>query len=186
MRKLFTIILFLLFFSNAEASSYKGFIGGGDLNLWDGVTRTFERQTSTGGVLELNKIYSVVDVLEVYGDGTDYSDTAINAALARIGTTTKVGLLLQPGTWTISANTDWSSYTNVTFFIPPGAVISYGAHSLYLPRLATGNYQILSGTGIVKILPSVETIYPEWFGENTTPGTTDMDVETQSCVNTSS
>lgn len=95
------ILLSLIFSFSAGATSYKSYIGSDDINFWDGVSRTFERKTSTGGVLELRKLGSVVDVLEVYGSGTDYSSTAINTAIARVGTTNKIGLLLQPGTWTI-------------------------------------------------------------------------------------
>ena len=176
---LIAIFIFLFFATTVGATSYKGFIGGDDINWWDGVSRTFERRTSTGGMLELNKIYSVVDVLEVYGDGTDYSDTTINAALSRIGTATKVGLLLQPGTWTVSANTDWSAYTNITFTLPPGAVISRGAYTLNIPNVNAGYYQIFSGTGAITLSGTIREAVAQWWGVD---GTAD-DVPIQAAVN---
>lgn len=43
-----------------------------------------------------------------------------------------------------------------------------------------GNYQVFAGTGTVTGLKESR---PEWFGQNTTPGTTDMGTEIQAAIN---
>lgn len=47
-----------------------------------------------------------------------------------------------------------------------------------------GRYQVFSGTGSVVYGPTSlsDMSYPEWFGENTTPGTTVMDEEIQDAI----
>jgi len=84
-----------------------------------------------------------VDILQVYGGGVIRSHATIDSALTAIGTTDKAVIWLSPGTWTISANVDWSSYTNVTIEIPPGAVLSHGAHTILIGGpLKAGLYQL--------------------------------------------
>lgn len=82
-------------------TAFSNYIGGSDIKWWDGVTRTFTRLTSTGGLLSQNKIGSAVDILEVFGNGTDYTYNTLKTALGYIGSN-NVTILLQPGTWTIT------------------------------------------------------------------------------------
>jgi len=107
-----------------------------------------------------------VDALLSYGDGTAFTKSTIDSALTAIGTTNKTTLLLRPGTWVIGANADWSAYTNVTFKIVPGAIISYGAYTLNIPNpsIPFGIFQWLSGTGRVTFSGNVSEIPPEWYG----------------------
>lgn len=157
---------------------YKGLIGEEDFNRWDGTgSPTFTRQTSTGGTVMLTKVgyYQGQNAntyeydAKTYGDS--FSSATIDAALTAIGTTTQATLFLRPGTWTISANKDWSAYTNITFKIPRGAFISRGAYTITLPTVPeAGLYQIFLGTGTVTI-PGEK--YPEWFGAKDDSGTTD-------------
>ncbi len=102
-----------------------------------------------------------VDALHTYGGGTSFTKTTIDTALTAIGTSTKQTLLLRPGTWVISAAADWSAYTNVTFKIVPGAVIS-GAFTVTFPSDPdAGRYQIFASN--VNVL-GIRTPKPEWFG----------------------
>ena len=109
-----------------------------------------------------------------YGGGTSYTNATIASALAAIGTMNKATLLLRPGTWVISSSVDWSAYTNVTFKLPPGAVLSHGAFTVNIPNLEAGLYQVFSGAGAVTLSGSTRVVHPEWWADNTTPGTTDM------------
>ena len=115
-----------------------------------------------------------IDALVSYGGGTATTQATIEAALTAIGTVNKVTLLLRPGTWVISSNADWSAYTNVTFKIVPGAVISHGTFTMNIPNIDAGLYQWLTGVGAVTFLGSTKIAYPQWFLTNTIPGTTIM------------
>jgi len=105
-----------------------------------------------------------IDALVSFGGGTSYTQATIQAALTAIGTSNKVTLLLRPGTWVISSNADWSAYTNVTFKIVPGAVISHGAFTVNLPNLDAGLYTVFSGTGIVTLSGALNEVQSAWFG----------------------
>ncbi len=53
--------------------------GKQDLALWDGVANTFTRSTAEGCNLTLNKLdWMGVDVLSVYGGGTNRTDRRWN------------------------------------------------------------------------------------------------------------
>jgi hypothetical protein len=92
-----------------------------------------------------------------------FTQATIEAALTAIGTSSVCTLLLRPGTWVISSNADWSLYTNVTFKIVPGAVISHAAFTVKIPNLEAGLYQVFSGAGAVT-LSGVKESYPQWWG----------------------
>lgn len=153
----------------------KGQIGEQDIYRFDGSgTNTFTRDTSTGATLTLNKIGYEVNALTAYGGGVLLTNATVTACLTAIGTTTKATVFLAPGTWTFSSNVDYSSYTNITFKLPPGAIISHGSYTLNIPNIEAGLYQIFTGAGAVTISGNVKEAYPEWWATNTTPGTTDM------------
>jgi len=148
----------------------KGQIGEQDIARFDGTgTNTFSRETSTGATLTLTKFGCEVDAAVTYGAGVSYTGATIQSALTAIGTTTKTTLLLRPGTWTVSANTDWSAYANVTFKFTPGAIISHGAYTLKLPIPEAGNYQIFDGTGAITFNEGRGDILVPWF-PNTAAG----------------
>ena len=149
----------------------KGKIAQQDNQGWDGVTRTFDRRTSAGGRLSLHKTGYEVDVLTIYGDGTDYTHQAIDNATATIGTTSLATITLAPGTWTIGANTTIPA--NITLKIPPGAQVNVNAgYTLkVLGPLESGLYQCFGTTGTVlfgdaanDIHSRVPEIWVEWFG----------------------
>ncbi len=107
----------------------KALIGEEDINFWNGdpTQTTFTRLASLGGTQTMTKVGYEVDVLRSHAGN-------ISAALSTIGTVNKATILLRPGTYTISGDTDWSAYTNVTFKFEKGAILS-------------GNYAITFPTG---------------------------------------
>lgn len=171
-------LLFLFSCATPQGTVTKGLIGEQDIHRWDGTSsKTFTRASSTGGTLTLNDVGYEADALISYGGGTSYTQATIEAALTAIGTVNKVTLLIRPGTWVISSNADWSAYTNVTFKIIPGAVITYTTFTLNIPNISkeVDRYQIFSGTGVVTLGAGTDKVYPEWFGgagDNATINTT--------------
>ena len=101
-----------------------------------------------------------VDALQ-YEPNT-YTQATILAALTAIGTVNKVTLLLRPGNWVIL--TALAFPTNITVKMPAGAYFSGAA--------------VTAGT-----ITGLQEAYPEMFGVNTTPGTTDMSVALQAALN---
>ena len=102
--------------------------------------------------------------------GATTNSRSIASLLAAIGTSKQATIVLAHSgsgnttTYTIGQNVNWSAYTNVTFKIVPGAVISHGAFTVNIPNPDAGLYQIFSGTGAVTISGSVKEVYPQWFG----------------------
>lgn len=161
----YLIILALLIPSlSYGATVTKSYIGEQDVKKYDGTgSDTFSRVTSTGGTVVLNKAGYEVDALISYGNGSNRTDATISAAMTAIGTTNKVTLVLRPGTWVISSNADWSSYTNVTFKFADGAVLSHGAFTINIPYIEANRTQIFSGTGTITISGG-QSAYFEWWG----------------------
>jgi hypothetical protein len=111
-----------------------------------------------------------------YGNGTDYTDTALMAACTAVGSDVAT-ILLRPGTWTQSVNRDYSAVCpNATLKSAFGAVIlhdtytfSWGGKLDVLP----GQYW-LNGTGTVTFnILNVPIVYSTWFGSVADGETTD-------------
>jgi len=188
MKRVLSFIFVLLFCSTLNAQTItKGLIGEQDIKHFDGSgTNTFTRATSTGGTITLNKVGYEIDALVTYGAGINYTNATITTALASIGTSTKCALVLRPGTWVVSANVDWSAYGNITLKLAPGAVLSHGAYTINWGGAidALPDQQIASGTGAWTLSANhVPEVWVNWFGVNTTPGTTDMIVPINIAVN---
>ena len=162
-------------------TTYSDYIGAEDIKFWDGISRTFTRQTSTGGTITLNKIGEMVNILDVYGSGSVYTDATISEALTHIGTR-NVGIFLTPGTWTISNNITIPS--TIDLWIPPGAVFSIASgKTLTLNAgINAGVYQIFSGSGTVIFGGGKKCAYPQWWGAKG-DGTTDDSAASISAIN---
>lgn len=93
----------------------------GDLSHWDGRTITETRSDATGGTITGLVTDNEVDVLQVFGSGTDRTTTTISSALNHINTAS-VTLVFAPGTWTIDSNLTIGD--NFTCRIPAGCVFS--------------------------------------------------------------
>lgn len=152
------------------SSITKGQIGAQDLHLSDGSgTKTFTRLTSDGNSLTLNDATFEVDALVTFGGGSRFTKATIDAALAVIGTTNKVTLLLRPGTWVISTDADYSAYKNVTWKVPAGTVLQIATTKTLTigGPFEAGLYQVFSCTGTGKVVfgnNSVTEVFPEWWG----------------------
>ena len=143
------------------------FAGAGSVTITGGLTYT-PATTLTGAALRLLYLYQAnlvnyeVDALYDYGGGTSYTQATIEAALTAIGTSNKTTLILRPGTWVINADADWSAYTNVTFKIVPGAILT-GSFTVTFPRnnIDAMDCQIFDSTLTVSGLGKV---FVNWFG----------------------
>lgn len=101
-----------------------------------------------------------------YSDGTNAATTttAIATALTTIGSVNPETLVFPAGTYALSGSVDWSTYTNITFKMEPGAIISHGSYTIHMANAPeAGVYQIFSGTG-AKTFDRSLGVYPEWFG----------------------
>jgi len=171
----------------------KALVGKEDLKLADDElypVDTFTRLNYLGGNNTMTKIpdlwkthYPVINA-RFYGGSTGaLTQATIESALGNIGAVNKRVLVLEPGIWVISSNADWSAYTNITFKIMPGAIISHGAFTVNIPNLAAGLYQVFSGTGTVTLSGVVEAAIPQWFG-SAGDATADDTLPIQYAINT--
>lgn len=146
------------------ATSDKVLLGRQNMGWWDGISdKRFSQQSDVGGPLTITKMGNYVDVLTVYGDGTDYSDAAITKAMNRIGTTEIVGLVLTPGTWSI--NNDITITSNLTLWCPPGCILNIALDKTLTingPCLL-GIYQVFSGAGDV-VWANGQDFWVEYWG----------------------
>jgi len=132
----------------------RGKILRADLALFDGVTRASSRVDATGGTVTGVTVGDYVDVLSVYGDGTDRTVSVIDAALAYIGTSRNVTLLFAGGTWTIDSNVTITSNLasrvmgGCVFNISSGVTLTFAGpvHVEYSDTDGTGWY---TGDGAV-------------------------------------
>lgn len=93
-----------------------------DLASWNGVTPTVTRQDATGGTVTGLMVGNEVDVLQVYGSGTDRTRASIASAISNISSSSNATLVFAPGTWTIDDNLTIAS--NFTCHVPAGCVFS--------------------------------------------------------------
>lgn len=136
-------------------TTFKDKIGASDLNQYDGVTRTFQRPTSSGGTLTQAKVGNTVDVLQVFGDGVTPTEQALRDALGAVGSLART-IELAPGTWPIAANL--TTAANVTIIVRRGAVFSVSSGvtlnlsaSFVILEASSGWY---TGDGTVTALPA--------------------------------
>jgi len=132
-------------------------ISRADLANWDGKTKTVSRVDATGGTVTELTVGDFVDVLQVFGSGTNRTVATINAALVFIGTTVNVTLLFSSGTWTIDSNvTIPANLANhiaggCDFAISNGITLTFSGpiHVEFSTSTGTGWYT-LTGTGKVQ------------------------------------
>ena len=93
-----------------------------DLANWDGVTKTATRADATGATVSGLTVGDYVDVLQVFGDGTERTIATINSALSFVGTTNNATLLWSTGTWNITSNVTVPA--NLANHIPAGCVFA--------------------------------------------------------------
>lgn len=128
-----------------------------------------------------------IDVSSIYGNSSKNA-TILNTAITAVGTIDKMIFVLYPGVWTI--DTDVTVPSNITLKIPSGALlqISTGITLTINGPFESGLYQVFDcvGTGSVSFSRNnISEVYPEWWCENTVPGTTDMTAAIQASVDSS-
>lgn len=105
-----------------SSSDVKSKLGKEDFNAWGGnATKTFARRTSDGGTVTLHKIGNIVDVLQVYGDGSTPAHSNLTDAI--VGAEGQECCFeLAPGTWPVTA--DLTIPSTVTVCLRRGAAFS--------------------------------------------------------------
>lgn len=117
----------------------------GDLSLYDGRSSTYARLDATGGTLTGLRINDYVDVLQVYGSGTDRTRGTIASAINSIGSQVAT-LVFAPGTWTIDASLTIPS--TIAAIVPAGCVFSVDASmTLTFAGPVHVHYSASNGTG---------------------------------------
>lgn len=116
-----------------------------DLALWDGVTRTVTRVDTTGGSVTGLTLGDEVDVLQVFGGGTERTRATIADAVAYIGSNV-VTLLFSTGTWSIDA--DVTVPSTMAVHVAAGCVFDISASkTLTLSGPVHVDYSASDGTG---------------------------------------
>lgn len=83
-----------------------------DLYLYDGVSRTASRTDASGSAVSGLSLGDEIDVLQVYGDGSDRTVATINKAITAVGSSNRM-FLFSTGTWTIDSSVTIPSNVNV-------------------------------------------------------------------------
>lgn len=115
----------------------------GDQALYDGKTSTYSRLDATGGTLTGLRINDYVDVLQVYGAGTNRTRGTIAEAINSIGSTV-VTLVFAPGTWTIDSSLTIPS--TMAVIVPAGCVFAITG-TLTIAGPVHVHYSASDGTG---------------------------------------
>ena len=139
----------------------------GDLALWDGINPTISRFSASGGTVTSLRVGDEVDVLQVYGSGTERTDESIASAILALGTR-NVTLAFAPGTWTIDANVTVPS--NLSCRIPSGCVFDVSAA---ITLTFNGNLMVehttwTSGSGTVAVSGVFHTVPVKYQDSNGT------------------
>lgn len=158
----------------------------GALDLPDNSDEVSFLQSGTGAVTRTvqSKLRDVVSVKDfgAVGDGVADDIAAIQAANAACVASGDV-LLFPDGTYVIGSNLTISA--DVCFL--PSAVLSFGNNTLTISGvLSAGATKIFDGASVVFGSGSTAEIMSVWWGENTTPGSTDMTAPMQRAINASS
>lgn len=106
------------------ATIQKGLILREDLNNWDGITKTATRIDATGGTITGVKIGDAVDVLMVYGSGTEYTADTILTAVEKVPAN-NMSFIFATGTWVIDQDVTIPSH--ITAIIPTGCIFNISA-----------------------------------------------------------
>ena len=146
---------------------------------------TWSRQGSLGTITGLTKMPNLLmthqDKINArYYNSGALTDVTIQAAITAIGSSDDRVVYLEAGTWVIS--TAITATSNIYFEFSPGAVLQPAAgitFTIYSPEniIASPRQQIFDITNN-STDPAAFTkkgvVRPDWFVNNATPGTTDM------------
>lgn len=122
------------------------------------------------------------------GAATAEGYRSIKDLVDAIGATRKATIILEPtgtgDTTTYTLTTSETIPSNITLRMKPGAILD-GAGTLTINGpFEAGLYQVFGSSITVYFgTGAIESTKPEWWGNNTTPGTTDMTAEIQAAEN---
>lgn len=145
----------------------RGKVTRADLANWDGINATQTRVDATGGTITALATGNEVDVLQVYGSGTERTDESIAAAILAIGSR-NVTLVFAPGTWTIDASVTVPS--NISCHVSAGCVFAVSAA---ITLTFSGNLMVehttwTSGSGTVTTSGGFHTVPLKYQDSNGT------------------
>jgi len=160
-------------------SLVKGLIGKEDCDIQGDelYPSTFSRTSSVGGAVNLRSFpdlwmthQSAINA-KYYG-AHDATRATLNAAVTSQGTSTVKCIYLEPGTWDIGDDLDFSSYSNIFFYFCPGAILSVSTgKALILPCraniIAGIGQRIFSGAGTVTFVSDDGISSLAWDGTGT-------------------
>lgn len=135
--------------------------------------------------IDSDQLGSIVNV-----NATDHGDASEVGSLKYVcdllGSESKT-ITLEKGTY--SVGTSFTIPSNVAIRMNNGAIleVATGVTLTINGPFEAGSYQVFDcvGTGAVTFgSGSVSEVYPEWWGENITPGATDMTAAVQTAINT--
>lgn len=145
------------------------------------INQIFESGTGT-------VVFGLTD--RIYADwfGASRDKACLSNMLSMVGSTNQYEVFLSnDSTWDIDDDLSFSNYQNLQFTIPKGCIFNISAAKTLTwnsPEqfISHKKSQIFTGSGTVSFTyPG--TVYCEMWGENTTPGTTDMTAEIQAALN---
>lgn len=145
----------------------KGKILREDIQLYDGNGLDADRLDSAGGLFTGRKVGNRIDVLSVFGNGTDFDTSTLSKAVRSVGST-EVTFELAPGTWLVEA--DLSSASNITWWLVSGAVFSISSGVTLTangPVFAEGE-TFKSGDGTLSATPMIDLQTLSIFDSNDT------------------
>jgi len=108
----------------------RGKINRADLALWDGGTKTTTRPDSTSGTVTELTVGEDIDVLQVYGSGTNRTLATLSNAVQRVGSSVAC-FLIGTGTWlvtddiTIPSNISCRIAAGCTLTVTSGKVLTF-------------------------------------------------------------
>jgi hypothetical protein len=117
----------------------------GDLALWDGQSKTKARVDATGGTITGLTVNDFIDVLQVFGDGENFTRATIANAVTRIGSNVCT-LLFATGVWVI--DDDLTVPSTMAVYVPGGCVFAISSgKTLTLAGPVHVEYAASDGTG---------------------------------------
>ena len=183
----------------------RGKLTRAELALWDGKTATYSRSNAAGGTTTGLVIGNEVDILQVFGSGTDRTAATLIAAKNFIGSS-YCSIVFAPGAWTIDVNVTVPS--NISVKIPAGVdlQVSSGIVLTFSGPVFAESTEWASGSGTISPAEANIEVFATYYkataaetaagvtvvnffyheghvyryGTNTIPGTTDMTAAFQS------
>ena len=117
----------------------------GDVNWFDGVNQTASRLDATGGTVTGLRVGDEVDILQLFGSGTNRGVATINNAITAVGSSA-CQFVFSTGTWTIDS--DVTIPSTVSIHVTAGCVFNISSSiTLTFSGPVHVDYVVSDGTG---------------------------------------